>query len=377
MSLPVRQKVLAYLVRFPEGVPQVAVFDHVDAPEAGTQVPAGTLEEGESPEAACLREVAEESGVTSARVLRFVGTYDYTHRARRELHRRHVFLLSAPGDLPDTWTHSVTGPGEDRGMPFRYFWLPPEEALARLAGEQGAYLQDAVMRPHFRSALRMAMADLKADHRVIAALFYGSAQTGRAGVHSDLDISLITREGNLSWHEGRVVDGVEVELNFSPGEMVRERIAQRNAIIVHAFATGSVLFDRADALPGLQRMARTVYEEGPRPLTAAEVLRWRYRLSDMALDLEDLRDEDDVSARLVAGMLVPHSLEAYCALHSRWSAKPARIREHVAGLDPALDSRVRDFYRSGLPPEGAIQIVDRVLAPFGGRVLEYQTDPNP
>lgn len=73
MSLPVRQKVLAYLVRFSEGVPEVAVFDHVDAPAAGTQVPAGTLEEGESLEAACLREVAEESGVTSARVLRFVG----------------------------------------------------------------------------------------------------------------------------------------------------------------------------------------------------------------------------------------------------------------------------------------------------------------
>lgn len=376
MGFRVRDKVVAYLVRFTGGVTQVAVFDHVDAPEAGTQVPAGTMEEGESPEAACLRELTEESGVTSARILRCVGTYDYVHQTRQELHRRHVFLVTALEDLPETWTHVVTGPGLDRDMPFRFFWLPAEELPTRLAGEQGAYLEDAVMRPNFRAALQRVTADLQEDPRINAALLYGSAQDGTAGAHSDLDMALITCE-DLSWHEGRVIDGVEVELNFSPIGAVRDRLVGRNAITVRAFSSGSVLFDRTAALPALQHLARTIHTEGRRPLSATEVLRWRHRLSDTASDLNNLMGQDDVSARLVAGVLVPATLEAYCALHSLWGAKPADICAHISGIDADLSAQVADFYRHGLSPESAIRIVDRVLAPFGGRVSEYRTDPIP
>lgn len=145
LALPVRQKVLAYLVRFSQGRTEVAVFDHVDAPEAGAQVPAGSIEAGESPEQACLREVAEESGVSNGRILRSVGVYDYAHATRGELHRRHVFLVAAPPGVPDAWIHRVSGPGDDRGLAFRFFWLEPGEAVVRLAGHQGAYLEQAVM----------------------------------------------------------------------------------------------------------------------------------------------------------------------------------------------------------------------------------------
>ena len=39
------------------------VFTHRDIPEAGVQVPAGTVEEGETLDAAVLREVHEETGL--------------------------------------------------------------------------------------------------------------------------------------------------------------------------------------------------------------------------------------------------------------------------------------------------------------------------
>jgi 8-oxo-dGTP pyrophosphatase MutT (NUDIX family) len=40
------------------------IFSHPDYPEAGLQVPAGTLEPGEHPEAGVLREAYEETGLT-------------------------------------------------------------------------------------------------------------------------------------------------------------------------------------------------------------------------------------------------------------------------------------------------------------------------
>ena len=72
MAIPVRPKVLAYVVRPGETGPELLVFDHVGIPEAGTQVPAGTVDPGERPEQALVREVLEETGVAQVVLRRFL-----------------------------------------------------------------------------------------------------------------------------------------------------------------------------------------------------------------------------------------------------------------------------------------------------------------
>jgi 8-oxo-dGTP pyrophosphatase MutT (NUDIX family) len=60
-------KVTAFVVRDDR---DLLLFEHS---YAGIQIPAGTVEEGERPEAAALREVAEETGVTALTVRRCLG----------------------------------------------------------------------------------------------------------------------------------------------------------------------------------------------------------------------------------------------------------------------------------------------------------------
>lgn len=55
----IRRKVLAYITNRQ----RLLVFSHLDIPEAGIQVPGGTLEDGESPEEGVLREAYEETGL--------------------------------------------------------------------------------------------------------------------------------------------------------------------------------------------------------------------------------------------------------------------------------------------------------------------------
>jgi len=57
-------KVLAYITREHKNETQLLVFTHRDYPDAGLQIPAGTVEEGEEIEHALFREIHEESGVT-------------------------------------------------------------------------------------------------------------------------------------------------------------------------------------------------------------------------------------------------------------------------------------------------------------------------
>jgi 8-oxo-dGTP pyrophosphatase MutT (NUDIX family) len=152
MSLPVRDKVVAYVLRFDGDGMRLAVFDHVGIPEAGTQVPSGGIEPGESPEAACLREVAEESGLTGARILRRVGAFEFLDTSRGERQIRYVFVLAAPQGVAETWDHAVTGEGADRGMMFRYRWLPPDEAERCLVGKGATYLPQARLDTHWTAS---------------------------------------------------------------------------------------------------------------------------------------------------------------------------------------------------------------------------------
>ena len=134
-----RQKVLAYVIRRQNGEPQLLIFEHRDHPDAGVQVPAGTVEPGEAIEAALLREVEEESGLTPAQV-RLVRKLGELNEAESD-QQRHVFELAPAGPLPDRWAHTVQGRGEDEGLVFDYYWQTLSPAL-KLAGGQDRWLPD-------------------------------------------------------------------------------------------------------------------------------------------------------------------------------------------------------------------------------------------
>lgn len=82
MTMLYKKKVHAYITREKEGVMQLLVFKHRDIHEAGIQVPGGTVDEGETLEAAILREVQEESGLRHLCIERFLADYIYTYERK-------------------------------------------------------------------------------------------------------------------------------------------------------------------------------------------------------------------------------------------------------------------------------------------------------
>ena len=106
-------KVLAYVVRGDA----VCVFEQPAAPDAGIQVPAGTVQPGEDPADAVLREAVEETGLSGLAVVRHLGTADYDMSAfgRDEVHERHFFALRCDVRHPRGGrTSSGTPPGWGR-----------------------------------------------------------------------------------------------------------------------------------------------------------------------------------------------------------------------------------------------------------------------
>ena len=133
-------KVLAYVTRMNAGTREVLVFEHCDFPEAGIQVPAGTVETGEELESAAKREVLEESGLRISCDGKLIGTFEFERVDRDEIHLRNVFHFELVAGMPDSWIHTVSGKGEDKDLRFKFYWLPVAVALEDLAAHQGLYL---------------------------------------------------------------------------------------------------------------------------------------------------------------------------------------------------------------------------------------------
>ena len=122
------EKVQAYITRETAAGRELLVFMQVSKPYELVEVPGGTVDPGEPPDDAVLREVLEESGLTG-RIARKLAAELRQSPSHTEL--RHVYHIEAD-ELPETWLHTVTGCGDDCDMLFRYFWLPVEAAKVEL-----------------------------------------------------------------------------------------------------------------------------------------------------------------------------------------------------------------------------------------------------
>lgn len=133
-----KQKVVIYVVR--DG--QLLVFRHMDFPMevTGIQVPAGTIEERESPDDAALRELQEETGKNDFKIISFLGTDTYNKAPEKlEIHHRHFFLAELTESLPERWESQESHDGVGEPTRLEFFWIPLEHGHVLVSG-QGALL---------------------------------------------------------------------------------------------------------------------------------------------------------------------------------------------------------------------------------------------
>lgn len=110
---------------------EILVFDHVYQPEAGIQIPKGSIDKYEPLHLAAERELREESGLSSSTPL--VHIFSEQHFKTGVLY--HVYTGTA-AEIHEPFTHIVTGKGNDAGLHFRYYWMGLETAQKELVWYQ-------------------------------------------------------------------------------------------------------------------------------------------------------------------------------------------------------------------------------------------------
>lgn len=131
-------KAVPVLLREKRGRREILAFRH---PVAGVQIVKGTIEPGEAPEAAALRELEEESGVTGARLVRPLGASSSIDPGQEW----HFFLCDA-AEQPARWVYLAA---DDGGHIFSFFWHPLDDD----AGDDWHYAARAAL-SFIRDAMR-------------------------------------------------------------------------------------------------------------------------------------------------------------------------------------------------------------------------------
>ena len=121
------------------------MFDHVDV-DAGTQVPAGGIHEAESAEVAVRREVVEETGLDSTRIVRKLG--EAWNRSEPgnvppgfEEQILHVFHLALDRPSPlDEWEWEEKSGTDTVEHRFAFRWVSLDEAARVLWPHQAMWI---------------------------------------------------------------------------------------------------------------------------------------------------------------------------------------------------------------------------------------------
>ena len=143
----VKHKVFAYITHGHH----LLVFRHLYAPEAGIQVPAGTVEADERYEDAVLREAFEETGLSDLTLDCFLGEQkrDMSDFGINEVHHRRFYHLRYDGHPAATWRHEESDPSgglEPAPIIFEFFWARLPYDVPPLIADHGMMLPQLLRR---------------------------------------------------------------------------------------------------------------------------------------------------------------------------------------------------------------------------------------
>ena len=143
----VKNKAFAYITNRN----RLLVFIHPFAPEAGIQVPKGTIKANERPEIAVLREAFEETGLSNLIVDCFLGEdeRDMSDFGKDEIHHRYFYHLRCEEDPPNNWRHEERdSPDDPKPIPimFEFFWAPLPEGVPSLIADHGKMIPQLLQR---------------------------------------------------------------------------------------------------------------------------------------------------------------------------------------------------------------------------------------
>ncbi|WP_153462045.1 nucleotidyltransferase domain-containing protein [Sediminibacillus terrae] len=206
------------------------------------------------------------------------------------------------------------------------------------------------------------------------ALLAGSVVRGEATSASDLDIVIFDSRYSGSFRESFMEFGWPIEAfvhNFHTYKaFFQQDIERARPSLPRMVTEGIILKDSCSLVGSIKKEAAELLAAGPNPWTEEDLERKRYFLTDALDDFigSTLREED----LLIANTLAQLTSEFYLRVNGQWVGASKWTVRALRQYDPAFTEcfimAFETFYRDNRK-EKVIELVDRVMEPYGGRLF--------
>lgn len=207
-----------------------------------------------------------------------------------------------------------------------------------------------------------------------AALLTGSVVRGTATETSDIDVVLLLPDGSGGLRETVEWDGQTVDLFGYDLAALRhwltEDTLRRRPALCSIVLDGVPVVGDSRVVEEARSTAREVYDAGPRACEPAELLRMRYGVTDVLLDVATSTDRAETL--LLAGTLVTDAVDLLFATARRWSGSGKWLLRELRIREPGLAERLVEGYDTLArtnEPGALVNAVDELLDRCGGRFL--------
>ncbi len=203
----------------------------------------------------------------------------------------------------------------------------------------------------------------------------GSRARGDATPRSDVDLVILYAEGACRPHRHSLhFGGLPVEL-FVHTPRAQDWFFEKDtdrgvATMAFMVAEGLPFGPDAELAAAQKAKARAVLAGGPKPLSAAELGRRLYEITDLVTDLEDPRPQGETLACL--SLLMIRLADMHLRANGHWSGTGKSLFRRLAVADEALAQHMTQAFSEAFQgdPAPAISLADQILAPHGGRRFE-------
>ena len=133
-----KQKAFAYITY----QNKLLVFIQPHSHDAGIQVPAGTVKDGEDTAVTVMREAEEETGLTTLTMQSFLGKAIFHDQTKDEIHHRFFYHLTMDTPPQDRWQNLETDPcdGTNNSYLFEFYWVDLHHEDPHLIADHDAFL---------------------------------------------------------------------------------------------------------------------------------------------------------------------------------------------------------------------------------------------
>ncbi|KPU27030.1 hypothetical protein TR13x_07230 [Caloranaerobacter sp. TR13] len=161
---------------------------------------------------------------------------------------------------------------------------------------------------------------------------------------SDIDIFVITEEGNRQIRKILEVSGIEFDLNFFPKKTSEELIKKREQFFIECLKDGNLVYDKDGFGDYIIKESIKEYNKGPKRIEHYEINNCIIKINDYFKKLKKLQNGPKYEFHFLSNLCLKEMIKLYYKLNNMWIPKDKKLLKSLRDFNNDLFSIVVDFY---------------------------------